>query len=367
MIVGLLTGYLAGKIAGTREVTFAGIAAAAESCSLAWGFMTGEYVVLPLWTRILLLVTTGPAMLAGAWIRMQARLALESAPAAPPASGTGDRRQGDAVRLAFQGEPGAYSEAAALVFGGSDVETLPCLSFDDVFEAVVKKKATHGVRAARELDWRDHPPQLRPLLEHDLMITGEVELDVVHCLQALPGTKLADVKIVYSHPQALAQCERYLRDLGVTVEAVYDTAGGAKLVTEQKLPGPRRSPPAARPMSSASRCCRKRCRTTSSTSPALPSSAARRRRTATRPPSSSRCPAPRARFQGAQRVRAARHQPEQARKPADPRPPWEYLFYVEVDARREDPCARGVDAPGRVREVDPRARDYKGAARRWAK
>src|SRR5205823_6013862 len=53
--------------------------------------------------------------------------------------------------------------------------------------------------------------------------------------QALPGTKISDVKVVYSHPQALAQCERYLKDLGVTVEAVYDTAGGAKLVAEQKL------------------------------------------------------------------------------------------------------------------------------------
>src|SRR4029079_12008701 len=73
--------------------------------------------------------------------------------------------------------------------------------------------------------------------EHELSITGEVELDVVHCLQALPGTKLADVKTVYSHPQALAQCERYLKDLGATVEAVYDTAGGAKLVSEQKLAG----------------------------------------------------------------------------------------------------------------------------------
>jgi hypothetical protein len=83
VFVALLTGYLAGKIAGTREVTFAGIAAAAESCSLAYGFMAGEYVVLPLWIRILLLVTTGPAMLAGAWVRMQARLALESVPAAP--------------------------------------------------------------------------------------------------------------------------------------------------------------------------------------------------------------------------------------------------------------------------------------------
>ena len=42
---------------------------------------------------------------------------------------------------------------------------------------------------------------------------------------------------MYSHPQALAQCERYLRDLGVTVEAVYDTAGGAKLIAEQKQAG----------------------------------------------------------------------------------------------------------------------------------
>jgi prephenate dehydratase len=42
---------------------------------------------------------------------------------------------------------------------------------------------------------------------------------------------------VYSHPQALAQCERYLKDLGVTVEAVYDTAGGAKLIAEKQIPG----------------------------------------------------------------------------------------------------------------------------------
>jgi hypothetical protein len=87
VVVGLLTGYIAGKIAGTREVTFAGIAAAAESCSLAWGYMTGEYAVLPLWFRILSLVVTGPAMLTGAWIRMQARMAMEAAPA-PSATGT---------------------------------------------------------------------------------------------------------------------------------------------------------------------------------------------------------------------------------------------------------------------------------------
>jgi prephenate dehydratase len=139
------------------------------------------------------------------------------------------------VRLAYQGEPGAYSEAAARQFGGPDIETLPCKSFDEVFEAVVKQKATHGVVPLENSIGGTIHRNYDLLLEHDLSVTAEVELDVVHCLQALPGTTLAEVKTVYSHPQALAQCERYLKDLGVAVEAVYDTAGGAKLVAEQKM------------------------------------------------------------------------------------------------------------------------------------
>jgi len=141
------------------------------------------------------------------------------------------------VRIAYQGEPGAYSEAAALHFAGPQAETLPCKTFDEVFEAVVKKRATHGVVPLENSVGGTIHRNYDLLLDHELPITGEVELDVVHCLQALPGTVLADVKVVYSHPQALAQCERYLKELGVTVEAVYDTAGGAKLVAEQKLKG----------------------------------------------------------------------------------------------------------------------------------
>jgi prephenate dehydratase len=141
------------------------------------------------------------------------------------------------VRLAYQGEPGAYSEAAALQYGGPQAETLPCKSFEDVFDAVTRNKATHGVVPLENSIGGTIHRNYDLLLDHDLTISGEVELDVVHCLQALPGTKLADVKVVYSHPQALAQCERYLKDLGATVEAVYDTAGGAKLVAEKKLAG----------------------------------------------------------------------------------------------------------------------------------
>jgi prephenate dehydratase len=139
------------------------------------------------------------------------------------------------VRIAYQGEPGAYSEAAALHFAGPDAETLACTTFDEVFEAVVKRRATHGVVPLENSVGGTIHRNYDLLLDHEISITGEVELDVVHCLQALPGTKLEDIKIVYSHPQALAQCERYLKELGVTVEAVYDTAGGAKLVAEQRL------------------------------------------------------------------------------------------------------------------------------------
>jgi prephenate dehydratase len=141
------------------------------------------------------------------------------------------------VTLAYQGEPGAYSEAAARLFGGAAAETLPCKTFDDVFEAVASHRATHGVVPLENSVGGTIHRNYDLLLDHDLSITGEVELDVAHCLQALPGTTIADVKTVYSHPQALAQCERFLRALGVQVEAVYDTAGGAKLIAEQKLAG----------------------------------------------------------------------------------------------------------------------------------
>jgi prephenate dehydratase len=141
------------------------------------------------------------------------------------------------VRLAYQGEPGANSEAAALLYGGADVETLPCKSFDDVFAAVVAQRATHGVVPLENSIAGTIHRNYDLLLDHELSITGEVELDVVHCLQAPPGTTITDVKTVYSHPQALAQCERYLRELDVTAEAIYDTAGGAKLVAEKREPG----------------------------------------------------------------------------------------------------------------------------------
>ena len=78
------------------------------------------------------------------------------------------------MRVAYQGEPGAYSEAAALQYGGEQTETLPCKSFDDVFEAVEKKKATHGVVPLENSIGGTIHRNYDLLLDHELPITAEV-------------------------------------------------------------------------------------------------------------------------------------------------------------------------------------------------
>src|SRR5438552_11841383 len=137
--------------------------------------------------------------------------------------------------IAFQGEPGAYSEAAALTYSPG-ATTLPCPSFDDVFAAVADGRATHGILPMENSIGGSIHRNYDLLVEHELPIVGEVELRVDHCLLAYPGVTLEDIRVVHSHPQALAQCERFLSSLtGVNLEAVYDTAGGAKLIREGEL------------------------------------------------------------------------------------------------------------------------------------
>jgi prephenate dehydratase len=139
------------------------------------------------------------------------------------------------MRIAYQGEPGAYSEAAALAFD-PQATPLPCRSFEDVFQAVSDGSAARGILPMENTIGGSIHRNYDLLVEHELPIVGEVQLKVDHCLLALPGVKLDDVRVVHSHPQALAQCERYLRGLPhVELAAVYDTAGGAKLIREQGL------------------------------------------------------------------------------------------------------------------------------------
>ena len=139
------------------------------------------------------------------------------------------------MRIAYQGEPGAYSEAAALRFS-AHAQTIPCTNFEDVFAAVNNGKATHGILPIENSIGGSIHRNYDLLLEHELPVVAEVLLQVSHNLLAFPGTKMADVRKVYSHPQGLAQCEGFLSSLkGIEIVATYDTAGSAKMIRDQEL------------------------------------------------------------------------------------------------------------------------------------
>ncbi|MBI5929132.1 MAG: prephenate dehydratase [Chloroflexi bacterium] len=129
--------------------------------------------------------------------------------------------------VAFQGEHGAYSEEAVRQHFGQ-VETLPCPNFQRLFEAVLTGQATYGMLPVENALAGTVAQSYELLFEHDMRVQAEVILRVQHMLLAPPGTKLEDIQRVKSHPQALAQCEGYLRRRGFEAVVAYDTAGSAR-------------------------------------------------------------------------------------------------------------------------------------------
>ena len=139
------------------------------------------------------------------------------------------------MRIAYQGEPGAYSEAAALRFKAS-ADLMSRESFEAVFAAVEQGAATHGILPIENSIGGTIHRNYDLLLQHDLPIVGEVKLPIVHNLLALEGTTREQLRRVYSHPQGLAQCERFLRTLNqVELVPTYDTAGSAKMIQAGQL------------------------------------------------------------------------------------------------------------------------------------
>jgi prephenate dehydratase len=140
-------------------------------------------------------------------------------------------------RIAFQGEQGAYGEEAVIRYFGADVLPVPQLSFADVFQAVSGGTAHAGLVPIENSQAGSINEVYDLLRTTNLFLTGEICLPVNHCLLCLPGQTLRDIRRVISHPQALAQCDAYLRQLGVEVVAAYDTAGSARFIREQGLRG----------------------------------------------------------------------------------------------------------------------------------
>ncbi len=139
------------------------------------------------------------------------------------------------MRVAFQGEPGAYSEEAGTAYF-EDVEMVPYPSFEEVFEAVASNACRSGfIPIENSLAGSIHQ-NYDLLLRHELHIVGEHFLRVRHCLIGFPEASLSEIKFVISHPQALSQCAEYLSELGVNADPVYDTAGSVKMLKERREP-----------------------------------------------------------------------------------------------------------------------------------
>lgn len=138
--------------------------------------------------------------------------------------------------IAFQGENGAYSQEAIFRTFGNDTATLPCHTFFDLFRAVDQGQTDFAMVPIENSTAGAINQSYDLLLDYDLKITREVILRVRHNLMALPGTSLDAIHKVYSHPQAIAQCERFIASRGWESVVVYDTAGAAKQIAETREP-----------------------------------------------------------------------------------------------------------------------------------
>jgi prephenate dehydratase len=137
------------------------------------------------------------------------------------------------VRVAFQGELGAFSEGAVLAFFGSAAEPQPQKQFADVAAAVRSRAAEYGLLPIENTTVGGVAAACDVLRDAELYVVGEVVCAVRHCVLALPGTQFGDVRRALSHPVALGQCTNFfLRHPEIEPLATYDTAGAAKQVAQ---------------------------------------------------------------------------------------------------------------------------------------
>jgi len=145
---------------------------------------------------------------------------------------------GGKIRVAIQGIATSFHEVAAMTFfgGSAKIETVECLSFHDLCESLDKGRSNYAVMAIENSIAGSILPNYFLLQSYHFSIIGELYLPIHMHLLALPGVKLADIKVIESHPMAIRQCAEYIQSLtGVEVRESDDTALSAKRVKELKL------------------------------------------------------------------------------------------------------------------------------------
>jgi prephenate dehydratase len=140
------------------------------------------------------------------------------------------------VKVGYQGERGAFSEEAVrTLFPGS--VPVPYRTLRSIFDDVGGGRVSYGVVPLENSQAGSITETYDLLWKGRVSIVGEAVVRVDHALLALPGVRLEDVRVVASHPQALAQCEEFLARLHAEIVSVYDTAGAAKRIAEERRAG----------------------------------------------------------------------------------------------------------------------------------
>jgi prephenate dehydratase len=140
------------------------------------------------------------------------------------------------LKVAFQGEKGAFSQVAIHQLLGKNVQVVPCQRFEEVFQSLASSKVDAAVIPIENTLHGSVHENYDHLLNFDLRIVGETNVRVAHNLIARPGVKYKQIRKVYSHPVALNQCLKFLA-ANPQLERVpfYDTAGSVKMVIESGL------------------------------------------------------------------------------------------------------------------------------------
>jgi prephenate dehydratase len=144
----------------------------------------------------------------------------------------GDKLVVGGERVAFQGEPGAYSEMATIqYFRNSNL--VPMKSLQDVFDGLRHGDVDFGVVPIENSIEGSVNETYDLLLDTNFVVSGEIYQRVRHCLIVNKGGG-SNIRSVFSHPQALAQCRRYLQGRNLGTVAAYDTAGAVKMIKQKK-------------------------------------------------------------------------------------------------------------------------------------
>ena len=136
------------------------------------------------------------------------------------------------TKVSFQGERGAYSEAAAISFFDENLETVPLPTFADVLEHTASDKTDYSVLPIENSIEGSVGESYDLLYSTSLNAIGEIYHKIEHCL--IGTGSLEQVDTVYSHPQALGQCRKFIQQHNIKTVPSYDTAGSVKIIKEMK-------------------------------------------------------------------------------------------------------------------------------------